>query len=517
MDFKSFLRHDLPSSLVVFLVALPLCLGIALASGAPLFSGIVAGVAGGVVAGSLSGSPLSVSGPAAGLTTIVLFGISSVGSFEVFLSSVVLAGVIQIGLGFVRAGSIGSFFPSSVVKGMLAAIGLILILKQIPHGLGVDLDFEGDEMFQQADGLNTFSEIIRAANAVQPGALTICAVSLLILVLWERPFFKRWPIPAPLVVVIAGVGLNELFTAHLPYLAVAGKHLVAIPFLSKAEYSRLLSLPDFSHWADPIVYKTAVTLALVASLETLLSIEAADKLDPLRRMTPLNRELKSQGVANIVSGLLGGLPVTSVIVRTSANINAGARSKASAIMHGIILLATVLLIPGFLKMIPLASLAALLFYVGYKLMSPSLFREMYRRGKAQFAPFLITMAVVPFTDLLTGVFCGILVAVFFILKTNFRRAAILVEQDGHYLLKFTKDVSFLNKSTVRGLFEKIPRGARIVIDGSDARLIDSDIRDTITDFIESGKLKDIAVDLKNISLTFKPIPDGTYQAIAVTK
>ena len=506
MNIKDIIKYDLPASLVVFLVALPLCLGVALASGAPLFSGVVAGIVGGIVAGSLSASPLSVSGPAAGLTTIVFLAISKLGSYEAFLLSVVLAGVIQVALGFMRAGSVGNFFPASVVKGMLAAIGIILILKQVPHAVGYDLDFEGDESFIQGDGQNTFSEISRALSSLTPGAIVISLVSFMLLFLWEKPVVEKHKVfgllPSPLVIVAVGIFLNWLFIHYIPILEIEEKHRVSVPLLSAAQgLSSFFAFPDFSLWRDPRIYTTALTIAIVASLETLLSIEACDKLDPYRRITPLNRELKAQGMANTVSGLLGGLPITSVVVRSSANINAGAKTKASTIAHGVILLLSIVLIPEILRLIPLACLAGLLIFVGYKLVKPELIREMYQKGITQFLPFMVTIVAVVFTDLLQGVFCGILVAVFFILKTNFRQSIILVNNGSGFLLKFTKDVSFLNKSTLRNMFQKIPPYATMVIDGSDSQFIDHDIKETIVDFIASCKANNILVELKNISLT----------------
>ncbi len=505
MNIKDFFKYDLPASLVVFLVALPLCLGVALASGAPLFSGVLAGIVGGIVAGSLSASPLSVSGPAAGLTAIVFLAISKLGSYEAFLLSVVLAGLMQIALGFARAGSIGNFFPVSVVKGMLAAIGLILILKQVPHAVGYDMDFEGDESFLQGDGQNTFSEILKAMSSLSSGAMAISLLSVILLFLWEKPALKKHKVfgllPSSLVMIAAAILLNTLFTHYLPAFAIEEKHMVSVPFLSEAQdLSSFFRSPDFSMWRDPRIYITALTIAIVASLETLLSIEASDKLDPYRRITPLNRELKAQGTANALSGLLGGLPITSVVVRSSVNINAGARTKASTITHGVILLLSMLLIPEVLRLIPLACLAGLLIFAGYKLVKPELFREMYQKGIAQFLPFLATVVAVVFTDLLQGVFLGMLVAVFFILKTNFRQSIIMVNHGSSYLLKFTKDVSFLNKSTLRNIFQKIPPDAKMVIDGSDSQFIDHDIKETIGDFMESCKANNIRVELKNISL-----------------
>ena len=408
------LAHDIPASLVVFLVALPLCLGIALASGAPLFAGLVAGVVGGVVAGFLSNSPVSVCGPAAGLTTIVLASITELGSFPLFLMAVVMAGLIQVALGYLKAGTLGHFFPVSVIKGMLAAIGLILILKQVPHSFGYDADFEGDENFFQPDGENTFTEIVYAIQHLSLGAIVVSAISLIILLVWTRLADKKVKginyFPAPLVVVLMGILLNYFFHLFIPVLEIQESHLVTLPDFSSAG---LLTHPDFNGLADPRIYRIAFTLAIVASIETLLSIEAADKMDPLKRITPLNHELKAQGVSNVVSGLLGGLPITAVIVRTSANVQAGARTKTSAILHGILLASVVLVIPDVLRKIPFASLAGILLMIGYKLTTPGLYREMYGKGKDQFLPFIVTIGGILFTDLLMGIFAGILVRYFF--------------------------------------------------------------------------------------------------------
>lgn len=511
MNLRSFWSSDFPSSVVVFLVALPLCLGIALASGAPLFSGLLAGIVGGIVVGSLSGSQLSVSGPAAGLTTIVLAAILELGSYPAFLLSVVLAGALQIVLGLVRAGTIGHFFPVAVIRGMLAGIGLILILKQIPHAVGYDADYEGDESFFQADGQNTFSEIIESFNFLSAGAVIISVVSVLILIFWNSNRLMRYRffriVPAPLIVVIVGILLNTLYKVIFPELIIDEKHLVTLPSLSdSAGLGAFLTLPDFSYWQDPRIYTIAITLAIVASLETLLSIEACDKMDPAKRITPLNRELRAQGVGNMVSGLLGGLPVTSVIVRSSANVNSGARSKASTISHGGILLLSVLLIPGILQLIPLSCLAGILLVTGYKLTKPSSFVEMYRKGMAQFLPFVATVLAVVFTNLLQGVFLGIFVALFFILKTNFQKAIIVVSDKDRYLVKFTKDVSFLHKASLRHELGKIPAGTQVVFDGTKAAFVDADVIETISDFIENAKVKNISIDINGIT-----IPQKTFQ------
>ncbi len=495
------LPFDLPASVVVFLVALPLCLGISLASGAPLYSGILAGVVGGVVAGALSRSPLSVSGPAAGLTSIVFLAIQDLGSFPVFLCCVVLAGMLQVLFGFLKAGAVGHFVPVAVIKGMLAAIGLILILKQIPHAVGYDVDFEGDESFVQADGKNTFSDILEAVSYFTPSAIVIVIISLIILVLWEKPFLKRYKfftlIPGALLVVFLGIVLNILFKKYFPTLQLQESHLVNFSGTSASiRFVDFFTFPDFSRLAEGKIYLTAVTLALVASLETLLSIEAADKLDPYKRITPLDHELKSQGIANIVSGFIGGLPVTSVIVRTSANIASGARTKFSTIAHGLLLLLAVAFIPFVLELIPLASLAAILLVVGYKLTSIRLFKDMFSKGYGQFVPFIVTVVAILFTDLLVGVFIGILVGVFFVLKTNFKSAIMLINDERNFLLKFTKDVSFLNKASLRKALESIPNKSSVIIDGANAQFIDQDIIATLEDYIVSAPTKDIAVELK---------------------
>lgn len=505
MNLRNFWPYDFPASVVVFLVALPLCLGIALASGAPLLSGLIAGIVGGVVIGALSGSPISVSGPAAGLTTIVAAAVLDLGSFNTFLLSVMIAGLIQLSLGFAKAGTIGHFVPSSVIKGMLAAIGLILILKQIPHAVGYDADFEGDESFFQSDGSNTFTEIINALNAVSPGAVIISAVCLLILIFWGSNNLQRYRffrmVPAPLVVVLVGILLNSFFQMFSPELSIQPEHLVSVPILfeSSAAGSSLL-FPTFTEILNPKVWIVAVTIAMVASLETLLSIEACDKMDPQHRITPLNRELKAQGAGNLISGLLGGLPVTSVIVRSSANVNSGGRTKASAISHGVILLIALLAIPGFLNLIPLSCLAAILLQVGFKLTKPSLYQQLFAKGYSQFLPFIITILAILFTNLLQGVFIGIIVALFFILKTNFQQAIVSVSSEDNHLIKFSKDVSFMHKASLRHALSDIPENTQLVIDGTKSHFIDEDIIETIEDFIVSAKSKHIQVDVVGIKL-----------------
>lgn len=500
-NYISSLSSDFPASVVVFLVALPLCLGIALGSNAPLFSGIIGGIVGGLVIGTLSGSQLSVSGPAAGLTAIVAVAIGKLQVFDAFLVAVVIGGIIQIILGYIKAGVLGDYIPSSVIKGMLAAIGLILILKQIPHFVGYEADFPGDETFEQKDGKNTFSELFFSLRHVLPVALAIGIFSILIQVLWDKVLVKKAKIfkliPSPLIVVLAGIGINEMLRVSYPGLALGKYHLVNIPVAeSFSQFTTFFTFPDFSHLANYQVWTTALTLAIVASLETLLNIEAADDLDPYQRVTPTNRELKAQGVGNIVSGLIGGLPLTSVIVRTSAGINAGARTKMSAIMHGFFLLLCVAFIPFLLNRIPYASLAAILIYTGYKLAKISIFREFYSKGWNQFLPFVITIAAILFTDLLIGIIVGCCVGLFFLLRSNFKSAVFVVNDDNKYLFRLRKDVSFLNKPIIKNKLEQVPEDSFVLIDAARADFIDRDVIEVIEDFMKHAHLKDIKVELK---------------------
>ncbi len=500
-NYISSLASDFPASVVVFLVALPLCLGIALGSNAPLFSGIIGGIVGGIVIGTLSGSQLSVSGPAAGLTAIVVVAIGKLQVFDAFLVAVVLGGVIQIILGFLKAGVLGDYIPSSVIKGMLAAIGLILILKQIPHFIGYEADFLGDEAFEQKDGKNTFSELIFSFQHMLPVALAIGIFSILIQLLWDKVLVKTAKIfkliPSPLIVVLFGIGINEFLKTSYPDLALGKFHLVNIPVSdSISQFATFLTFPDFSHITNYQVWTTALTLAIVASLETLLNIEAADDLDPYQRVTPTNRELKAQGVGNIVSGMIGGLPLTSVIVRTSAGINAGAKTKMSAIMHGIFLLLCVVFIPALLNHIPYASLAAILIYTGYKLAKISIFKDFYRKGWNQFLPFVITILAILFTDLLIGIIIGCCVGLFFLLRSNFKSAVFVVNDENRYLFRLRKDVSFLNKPIIKSKLEQVPEDAYVLIDAERADFIDRDVIEVIEDFMKHAPLKDIKVELK---------------------
>lgn len=508
--FKTW-KQDLPASLVVFLVALPLCLGVALASTkeAPnLFSGIIAGVIGGVVVGSISGSRLGVSGPAAGLITIVASAITTIGSFEGFLVAVVLSGIIQVLAGFLKAGILGNYFPSSVIKGMLAAIGLTLILKEIPHAVGYDKDFMGDESFAQLDGHNTFSEILIALNKISPGAVVISIASILILILFDKPFMKRFSLfkilPGALFVVSLGIITNLMYKWFYPSLYLAGEHLVQLPVTkSSSDFLSLFSFPDFSFLKNPNVYITALTIALVGSLETLLSVEATDKLDPEKNLTPTNRELKAQGIGNIITGLLGGLPITQVIVRSSANIDSGGKSKLSTILHGVLLFASVLFLAPLLNQIPLASLGAILLMVGYKLSKISLYSQMYKLGWDQFIPFIVTIVSILFTDLLIGIFIGIGVSIFFILKrnykNNYKKVIDLSTQPKTVKLVLSEEVTFLNKGSIIECFFELEQNTKLIIDGSRSKEIDYDVLELIQEFkIHGSKERNIIVETINI-------------------
>lgn len=503
-SFKTW-RNDVQASLVVFLVALPLCLGIAMASNAPLAAGLFAGIIGGIVVGALSGSPISVSGPAAGLTVIVITAIENLGSFEAFTVAVFLSGIIQIILGFLRAGTIGDYFPTSVIKGMLAAIGIILILKQIPHAIGYDVDFMGDESFSQIDGQNTFSEILLAFNWLHWGAVVISLISMGIMLLWEKgaskgnKFFKL--IPGALVAVIAGVLLNELFKGSFSSLALNSQHLVQLPFTGGwSDIGNNIRFPDWSYITNPKIYQVALTIAIVGSLESLLSIDAADKLDGDGILTSKNRELFAQGAGNTLSGLIGGLPITAVIVRTTANQTAGAKSNLSAILHGFWLLICVVSIPFVLNLIPLSALAAVLLLVGYKLAKPALFKQMLNKGMNQFIPFVATIVAILFTDLLVGIIFGIVVGFAFVIRSNMHNAVVMVRDAEHILVRFYKDVSFMQKSALIKIFTDIKDGSTVILDGRDV-FIDDDIVELVEDFIKRAPSRNITVELKKSSLS----------------
>ncbi|MEJ7779431.1 MAG: SulP family inorganic anion transporter [Daejeonella sp.] len=509
------LKKDLPAGIVVFLVALPLCLGIAMASGAPLFAGILTGIIGGIVVSSISGSQLSVSGPAAGLTVIVFSAIASLGSYQTFLLAVVLAGVFQIIFGFVKAGIIANYFPSAVIEGMLAAIGVILILKQLPHAVGYDSDFEGDENFLQIDG-NTFSSIVNAFSKFTYGAIVISALSLLIMIYWPR-LKKLSMVPAPVIVVALGIILAIVFQNTL--LALDPEHLVVIPVVNSfSEFTALFSMPDFNQISNQEVWTVAVTIAIVASIETLLCIEAVDKIDPIKRISPTNRELVAQGVGNIASGMLGGLPMTSVIVRSSVNVYAGGRTKMSSIFHGTWLLLSVLLIPLLLNKIPLACLAAILLVTGYRLARLELFKKMWHHGKDQFIPFVVTILAVVFTDLLKGVAIGMVVGIFYILRNNLRNPYFYkIERNGDkkvITIKLAQEVSFLNKAAIQYTLNNLPKESDVIIDGSESMYIDRDVLEIIENFKHNAYTKATIVQLVGIRDHYEvpPLNDMIYKS-----
>lgn len=505
------LKFDFSSGLVVFLIALPLCLGIAMASGAPLFSGIIAGIIGGMIIGSISNSHISVSGPAAGLSAIVLAAIASLGSFEVFLTAVFLAGLMQLALGLLKAGAISNYFPNNVIEGMLAGIGIIIFLKQIPKALGADAEV--------GSGFDIFSDLALAFTQIQPGVIIIATVSIGILILWEKIHFlkKIKLLPAALFAVIIGTLLNELFLATGSSLAITSSgYLVNLPVVSSfQEFKSIFILPsflDFSNGFDPSallnkeVWTVAFTVAIVASVETLLCIEASDRLDPQKRLTDTNLELVAQGTGNMISALIGGLPITSVAVRSSANANAGAKTKLSTITHGALLLLSVLSIPFVLNKIPLATLAAILMFIGYKLAKPAVFKHFYHRGKYQFIPFIVTVVAVVFKDLLIGVALGMMISIFYILRGNMQRAYYFRKEeyeDGDIIhIHLAQEVSFLNKAAILFTLNAIPENSKVIINASDTVYIAHDILDSLQEF------KDIRAPLKNIDVNLLGFKDA---------
>ncbi len=496
-----FIKNDLPASIVVFFVALPLCLGIALASGAPLFSGIISGIIGGIVVGALSGSPLGVSGPAAGLAVIVLGAIATLGSFNDFLLAVVLAGIIQIILGVLKAGIIGYFFPSSVIKGMLTGIGIIIVLKQIPHIFGYDTGLEGDFAFSQVDGQNTFSELINMLNYITPGALIVSGVSLGILLFWDLYLSKKAKvfniIQGPLVAVVFGIIYAVVSSEYGTGFGLKATQLVSVPVPENAaSFFEQFSTPNFAAIGDSQVWLIAFTIAIVASLETLLCVEATDKLDPRKRVTPTNRELFAQGTGNIISGLIGGLPITQVIVRSSASIQSGGKTKMTAILHGLFLLLAVILIPNLLNLIPLSVLAAILVIVGYKLAKPSLFKQMYGLGKKQFYPFIITVGGIVFTDLLTGIALGLGVGIIVILIKSYQNSHFLHKEDtdnGHIKMTLAEEVTFFNKGAILKELDRLPFNSNLELDVRKTRYLDNDIVEILEDFSIKAKNRKINI------------------------
>ncbi len=498
-----YIKNDLPASIVVFFVALPLCLGIALASGAPLFSGLIAGIVGGILVGALSGSKIGVSGPAAGLAAIVLTAIGSLGGYENFLVAVVLGGIIQLIFGLLKAGIIGYYFPSSVIKGMLTGIGIIIILKQIPHFFGYDADPEGDFAFFQIDGENTFSEIFKSFNNISLGATIIGFIGLAILLLWSNILSKKGKffqlVQGPLVAVIAGI-VYYIVTASNETFGIDTSHMVSVPVPDNFDsFIGQFSFPNFAEITNPDVWIVAFTIALVASLETLLCVEATDKLDPHKNVTPTNRELLAQGAGNIVSGMIGGLPVTQVIVRSSANIQSGGRSKMSAIIHGFLLLISVILIPTLLNKIPLSVLAAILLIVGYKLAKPALFKKMYDLGWKQFIPFTVTVLGIVFIDLLYGIGLGLLVGIIVILIKSFQNSHFLHKEgeanDGKIKMTLAEEVTFFNKGAILKELDKLPENSYLELDVTKTRYLDHDIIEILEDFAFKAKERNIAIKI----------------------
>ncbi len=498
---------DFPASVVVFLVALPLCLGVALASGAPLLSGVIAGIIGGLVVGIFSQSHTSVSGPAAGLAAVVLTSITQLESFDIFLLAVLIAGVIQLIAGIAKGGFIANYIPTNVIKGLLAAIGIILILKQIPHAVGFDRDTEDDFTFFQKDGENTFSELLSIFKYFSWGAIIISALSIIIMINWDKtPMKKVKFFPASLFVVLLGVGLNFIFIHFFPALVIESDHLVNIPKFDGIR--SIITLPNFSSIGNYHVWMVAITIAIVATIETLLNLEAVENLDPHKRVASPNRELVAQGIGNICSGLVGGIPITSVIVRSSVNINSGAETKLSTILHGFFLLLSLLLLGPVLNMIPLASLACILILTGYKLAKISLFKEMYKNGLNQFIPFVATILAIVFTDLLIGVLIGLAISIFYILKSNFKNAYQFHKEKHHtgdiITIRLAEEVSFLNKASIKNTLAQIPENSTVVINATNSTFIDYDVLELIKVFTEvQSKEKNINVSVQGIKSLYK--------------
>ncbi|HYW31992.1 MAG TPA: SulP family inorganic anion transporter [Gemmatimonas sp.] len=499
-------REDLSAALVLVLIALPLCLGIALASGAPLASGLIAGVIGGIVVGGLSGSQLMVSGPAAGLSAIVLVGTASVGSFQALLVAVMIGGALQLALGALRAGIVGYYFPTSVIRGMIAAIGIILVLKQIPHALGYDAVPEGDEAFLQVNAETTFSSLGSMLEQMQPGAVLISCITLGLILLSERLRSARLRVlPAAMLVVVAGVAINALLGAFAPELALGPSHLVQLPLLTGDSWSALFTRPDWSAVASPAVWKLGVTLALVTSLETLLSLEATDKLDPYKRQSDANRELFAQGAGNLLSGFAGGLPISGVVVRSAANIDSGARTRRSTMLHGGLLAVAVVTAPLVLNRIPLAAIAAVLIYTGIRLVSPTLVMNTWRQGRVQFIPFVVTALAIVFTDLLVGIGIGLGVGLFFILAEQLRQPALRrISPPGAVLTRYAlpEQATFLNRANIERTLVAIKRGDRVEIDGRSTIRFDADVLELLHQFRETARLREIDYRLVGIPETY---------------
>lgn len=516
-------KYDVPAGIVVFFVALPLCLAIAqVSTGRPelVFSGIIAGIIGGIIVGSLSGSSLGISGPAAGLVVIVSDAIAELtrdgdylSGFKAFLLAVCIAGVIQVLAGYLKAGIIGQYFPSSVIKGMLAAIGITIILKEFPHAMGYDKDFMGDEAFEQKDGHNTFTELYYALRYNSPGAVIIAVLSLALLIGIEKTKLKRAKIftvfPPALFVVVLGTLVNIFMVYFVPAWQLGGEHLVQLPVANNVrEFTSFFTLPDFAQLSNPKIYQIAVSIAIIASIETLLSLEATDKLDPLKRKSPGNTELKAQGAGNLLSGLLGGLPITQVVVRSSANINAGAKSKLSAIVHGLVLLIAAAIVPGYINFVPLACLASILILIGYKLADLALFRKMYALGWNQFIPFVVTIAAILATNLLKGIVIGIICACFFIIRAGYRNTfRWLSKKQGDteaIFFELSEQVTFVNKDVIVTALNVVPANSKLVLDGSRSKYIDHDVLEAIYEFLDN-RAKELQIDVQCVNIPPRPV------------
>ena len=505
-SIKKSLGADLLSGMVVFLVALPLCLGIAVASGAPPFAGIISGIIGGIIVGSLSKSHVSVTGPAAGLIAIILVAVTDLG-YETFLVAVMVAGLVQLTLGLAKAGGISSYFPTSVIEGMLVAIGIIIIKKELPHAIGYDLEHEGDffsyQLLKADEGF--FGELLHSFNYAHTGAIIVSVVSIAIIIAFNKvPALKKIKaIPGALVAVVAGILMNELFKAAMPQWIIANEHLVVLPTADSVQaFLGQFQTPDLNGFTNPKVWVTGLTIAIVASIETLLCLEAGDKMDSLKRYSSANAELRAQGIGNLLSGLIGGIPMTSVIVRTTANINAGAKTKMSAIFHGIFLLLAVIAIPGLLNKIPMACLAAILIMIGLRLASPKVFKHIWQSGKHQFVPFIITVVAVVFTDLLKGVGIGLVVSIFYILKGNMKLAYFFRKEQHHegetIHIDLAQEVSFLNKAAIKATLSALPQNSKVVVSADNTVYIDHDVLELLRDFVNFGaKDKNINITLKN--------------------
>ncbi|MGJ0485926.1 MAG: bifunctional SulP family inorganic anion transporter/carbonic anhydrase [Methylomicrobium sp.] len=503
-SFSKNLKDDISAGIAVFLVAVPLSLGIAMAAGAPPLSGLITGIIGGLLVSQMSGSTLGISGTAAGLTVIILSAIQQLG-FNAFLLAVVLAGLIQMAMGIVRAGVIAYYFPSSVINGMLFGIGIILFLKQIPHAVGYDRDFEGDETFLQSDQYSSFSELFHMLGSISPGAVVISSLSLASLLIWEFWIRKKYPglrlMQGGLVALLVGMLANFLLGRFYPAWELSGAHLVMIPvFEHPSEILSQLYLPDYSRLFDPKVYWFALTIALVASLETLLAVEAVDKLDPYKRITPTSRELIVQGIGNVCAGFIGGLPMTQLIIRSSVNIESGAKSRASSFIHGLLLLFTVIFLPTVFNLVPLASLASILLLAGYRLARPQVFENMYLAGFYHFIPFCATVLGLVLTDLLTGIAIGMSIALIAILIENYRGSFYLREAHigNKTVLRLSEQVSFLNKANVQRTLKQLSPGSEVVIDATRSKFIDFDIYEIIQNFRSEAQLKGIKLTIENL-------------------